>query len=46
MMLASQYTRCVMMLMLGSLCVCVCVCVCLCDTLFMGMAAGVMYMML
>ena len=26
--------------------VCVCVCVCVCDTLFMGMAAGVMYMML
>ena len=24
----------------------VCVCVCVCDTLFMGMAAGVMYMML
>ena len=26
--------------------VCVCVCVCVCDTLFMGMAAGMMYMML
>ena len=26
--------------------VCVCVCVCVYDTLFMGMAAGVMYMML
>ena len=25
---------------------CVCVCVCVCDTLFMGMAASVMYMML
>ena len=34
--------------MLFSWCVsvCVCVCVCVCDTLFMGMAAGVMYMML
>ena len=29
-----------------SWCVCVCVCVCVCDTLYMGMAAGVMYMML
>ena len=27
-------------------CVCVCVCVGVCDTLFMGMAAGMMYMML
>ena len=27
-------------------CMCVCVCVCVCDTLFMGMATGVMYMML
>ena len=26
--------------------VCVCVCVCVCDTLVMGMAAGMMYMML
>ena len=26
--------------------VCVCVCVCVCDTLFMVMAAGMMYMML
>ena len=25
---------------------CVCVCVCVCDTLFMGMAVHVMYMML
>ena len=27
-------------------CVCVCVGGCVCDTLFMGMAAGMMYMML
>ena len=29
-----------------SVCVWMCVCVCVCVTLFMGMAAGVMYMML